>query len=52
MKQFFDVRCDENSPKWNQAITRKVDLYSRHDIRTELERAYTRILHCPAYTGL
>lgn len=52
MKQFFDVRCDENSPKWNQAITRKVDLYSRNDIRTEFERDYTRILHCQAYRRL
>lgn len=46
---FKSVRCDENSPKWKDAIKREIPIYSRNDIRTEFERDYTRILHCPAF---
>lgn len=52
MKQFFDVRCDENSPKWKEAVKRKVEIYNRNDIRSDFERDYTRILHCQAYRRL
>lgn len=49
---FKELRCDENSPKWEQAITRRTNIYSRNDIRSEFERDYTRILHCQAYRRL
>ena len=49
---FKSVRCDENSPKWANAIKRENDFYSRNDIRSEFERDYTRILHCQAFRRL
>ena len=49
---FKDVRCDENSPKWENAVRRQTPIYSRNEIRSEFERDYTRILHCQAYRRL
>lgn len=49
---FKEVRCDENNPKWEEAIKRHIPLYSRNDFRTEFERDYTRILHCQAFRRL
>ena len=41
------------NPKWEQAIKREKELYSRDtDIRTEFERDYTRIIHSNAYKRL
>ena len=38
------------NPKWEQAIKREKELYSRgNDIRTEFERDYTRIIHSRGY---
>lgn len=49
---FVNVRCDENNPKWEQAVKREHSLYNRNGIRSEFERDYTRILHCEAYRRL
>lgn len=50
---FFEVRCDENNPKWEKAIERLYPIYSRNnDIRSDFERDYTRLLHCQAYRRL
>ena len=47
---FKDVATTANSSKWNQAIKRKKELYSRgNDIRSEFERDYTRIIYSLAY---
>ena len=40
----------EESQKWNNAIKRENELYSRgNDIRSEFERDYTRIIHSLAF---
>ena len=50
---FKDHRCDENNPKWEQAIKREIPIYGRNnEIRTEFERDYTRILHSEAFRRL
>lgn len=50
---FKDVKYSENSPKWEAGLKRKATLYERNnDIRSDLERDYTRILHCQAYRRL
>ncbi|MBO4859904.1 MAG: dNTP triphosphohydrolase [Treponema sp.] len=50
---FINQCCNENSPKWKDAIHRETPIYSRNnDIRSEFERDYTRILHCEAYRRL
>ena len=49
---FIKERCDENNPKWENAIKREIPIYSRNDIRSEFERDYTRILHCQAFRRL
>lgn len=50
---FYEVRCCQDSEKWNEAIKREIPIYSRNnDIRTDFERDYTRILHCEAYRRL
>ncbi len=44
--------CDE-STKWENSIKRETPIYSRdNDIRTDYERDYTRLLHCPAFRRL
>ena len=50
---FKDQRCDENNPKWEQAIKREIPIYARNnDIRSEFERDYTRLLHSEAFRRL
>ena len=50
---FIDYRCDQNNPKWEQAIKREIPIYARNnDIRTEFERDYTRLLHSEAFRRL
>lgn len=50
---FYEVRCSQDSEKWEQSIKREIPIYSRNnDIRTDFERDYTRILHCEAYRRL
>ena len=49
---FSQVRMDENNPKWESAVKRQHELYSRNDVRSEWERDYTRILHCQAFRRL
>ena len=51
--KFETVAMTENNPKWNNAIKRKKELYSRNnEIRTEFERDYTRVINCNAYRRL
>lgn len=53
MKNGFESeRCDENNPKWQEAIKRETPIYDRNDIRSDFERDYTRLLHCQAYRRL
>ncbi|MDD2389229.1 MAG: HD domain-containing protein [Desulfobacterales bacterium] len=54
MKNSFEkCRMDENNLKWENAISRVVDLYHRgDDIRSPFARDYNRILHSPAYRRL
>lgn len=50
---FYEVRTSDESAKWENAIKREINIYSRsNDIRTDFERDYTRILHCEAYRRL
>ena len=50
---FVKQCCNEESPKWKDAIHREIPIYSRNnDIRSEFERDYTRILHSEAYRRL
>ena len=50
---FKNVKLDEKNPKWQNAIKRQKELYSRqNDIRSEFERDYTRIIHSTAYRRL
>lgn len=42
-----------DNPKWEQMISRETPIYKReHDIRSEFERDYTRILHSNAHRRL
>ena len=44
------VATTEENPKWENAIRREKELYSRgNDIRSEFERDYTRVIHSLAY---
>ena len=50
---FKDVATVPGSKKWEQAIKRETQIYSRNnDIRSEFERDYTRLLHSEAYRRL
>ncbi|MCR4734477.1 MAG: dNTP triphosphohydrolase [Treponema sp.] len=50
---FKDVATLPGSKKWEQAIKREAEIYSRNnDIRSEFERDYTRLLHSEAYRRL
>lgn len=50
---FNDVASKEGNPNWEKHIERQQQLYKReHDIRSEYERDYTRILHSLAYRRL
>lgn len=54
MKNLFkNYAANENNPKWENIITRKLPLYHReNDIRSEFERDYTRIIHSNSYRRL
>ena len=51
MKNLFEsVASTEKNEKWNNIIKRENELYKRNnDIRSEIERDYTRIIHSTAY---
>ncbi|MCF0241860.1 MAG: dNTP triphosphohydrolase [Treponema sp.] len=50
---FITERMDENNPKWNDAVKREIDIYTRgNDIRSPFERDYTRILHSQGFRRL
>ena len=51
MKNLFEnVAANEKNEKWNNIIKREKELYKRNnDIRSEIERDYTRIIHSTAY---
>ena len=45
--------ANEKNINWNNLIKREKNLYKRdHDIRSEFERDYTRIIHCNGYRRL
>ena len=51
--KFETVAMTEQNPKWNSAIKREKELYSRNnEIRTDFERDYTRVINCNAYRRL
>lgn len=54
MKNLFkNYAANENNPKWENMISRKLPLYGRNnDIRSEFERDYTRIIHSNSYRRL
>ncbi len=50
---FKEYAVKSGSPKWEDSIKREHSLYPRgNDIRSDFERDYTRLLHCPAYRRL
>lgn len=50
---FQEVAMTEGNPRYNQAISRKKDLYKRdHDLRSEFARDYTRIIFSQGYRRL
>lgn len=51
--KFYSVAATEQNPNWNSMIQRQESLYKRpHDIRSEFERDYNRIIYCNAYRRL
>lgn len=47
---FENVAMTEKNEKWSNVIKREKELYKRNnDIRSEIERDYTRIIHSTAY---
>ena len=51
--KFETVAMTTENPKWEQAIKREKELYSRNnEIRTDFERDYTRVINCNAYRRL
>lgn len=51
--KFINEQSNSYNPKWINIISRENDLYKRnHDIRSEFERDYTRIIHSTAYRRL
>ena len=51
--KFETVAMNEKNPKWEHAIKREKELYSRNnEIRTDFERDYTRVINCNAYRRL
>lgn len=51
--QFKDEAMTPDNPKWEQAITRIRELYKKeHEIRSDFERDYNRILNSGAYSRL
>lgn len=51
MKNLFEnVAANEKNEKWKNIIKREKELYKRNnDIRSEIERDYTRVIHSTAY---
>jgi len=53
VQQFKQVAMVPGNPKYDQAVARKRELYTRSDdLRSPFFRDYTRILHCNAYRRL
>ena len=51
--KFETVAMTMENPKWEHAIKREKELYSRNnEIRTDFERDYTRVINCNAYRRL
>lgn len=49
----INYSANPNTLKWDQMISRENTIYKReHDIRSEFERDYTRIIHSNAYRRL
>ena len=47
---FEEVAATEKNEKWTNIIKREKELYKRNnDIRSEIERDYTSIIHSTAY---
>ncbi len=52
-KKLYTQACNENHPKWENAISRKQSLYRKEeDIRSAFSRDFNRILHSKAYRRL
>ena len=52
-KRFEQVSANEKNPKWEQMISRQKPIYNReHELRTEFERDYGRILFSNSYRRL
>jgi len=55
-KKFEEVAMFEGNPKWKNAISREVELYTpvndEGPMRTEFDRDYTRVINCNAYRRL
>ena len=52
-KKFEKAAMNRDNPAWEQAVSRREDLYARkNDIRSEFARDYTRILHARSYRRL
>ena len=50
---FSKVRMDENNPKWEKAISRENELYTKeYDLRSQFERDEMRIMHSKGYRRL
>ena len=50
---FSSVKTDEINPKWENAISRQVEIYKKdYDLRTPFERDMHRILHSNGYRRL
>lgn len=54
MKNSFEnTATTELNHKWEQAIKREIQIYSRgNSIRSDFDRDYTRLLHCQAFSRL
>ena len=50
---FSSLRTDENNPKWQNAVSRQVEIYHKdYDLRHPFERDMHRILHSNGYRRL
>ena len=52
MDLFKGERMERGNPKWEAAVNRVHEIYSRNEIRNDWERDYTRLLHCQAFRRL
>lgn len=50
---FLEESANENNPKWEKMISRKMPLYKKkYDVRSEFERDYNRVIFSTAYRRL